>query len=131
MTNLLFVYGTLRGGAAHPMHRVLARHARLEGPARLRGRLYDLGSYPAAVADPAAGGEVIGEVWRMLAPERLLPLLDRYEGCTPEDPEPHEYRREPCTVTVAGQGGREAWVYVYNRPSGGLPLIPGGDYLAR
>lgn len=112
------------------MHGALLRHAVLEGHGHLSGRLYDLGAYPAAVIDRTVSGVVVGEVYRMNEPDRLLPLLDRYEGCTPDLPEPHEYRREVHAVQLADGRRIEAWVYVWNRSTEGLRPIPGGDYVA-
>ena len=45
----LFVYGTLRKAASHPLHRTLAREARYAGTATFQGRLDDLGRYPGVV----------------------------------------------------------------------------------
>ncbi len=139
MAEQIFVYGTLRRELGHPMHRLLAQHARYVGRASFAGRLYDLNGYPGAVPDPAGRGRVWGEVYRFSAPGPLLALLDRYEGCNnnanagssggkrggPQD----EYRRE--LRTVYGENGERlrAWIYLYNRPVGGRREIPGGDYL--
>ena len=127
----LFVYGTLRRDAAHPMHRVLLRHARAVGPARFSGLLYDLGPYPAAVPDPAGREEVSGELYRMGDAVKLFRKLDRYEGCYAESTAGPEYRRELREV-VATDGRRlRAWIYLYNPPVDNLPRIRSGDYLAR
>jgi len=131
MTDDLFVYGSLRTGAGTRMEAELVRGARAAGRGWLPGRLYDLGAYPGYVPGAEDDGRVLGEVWTLTAPETLLPLLDRYEGCTEDDPEPHEYRRVVQTVQMADGSTREAWVYVYNRPPAGLRPIPGGDYLRR
>lgn len=127
----VFVYGSLRKGCGHPMHQVLGEGAHLDAMARLPGRLYDLGAYPALVPDATAQGTVLGELYRVPEPGRVLPLLDRYEGCTAEDQDPHEYRRERHTVVLDDGSTRVAWVYVYNRPVAHLEPIPGGDYLNR
>ena len=74
---------------------------------RVRGRLFDLGPYPALIdpEEPDAGW-VEGYV-RSIDPGELLRRLDAYEGV-----EEGLYRR----LIVTTQGGREAWVYVYARP---------------
>lgn len=131
MTDLLFVYGTLRRAAGHPMHRLLARHAERVGPARYAGRLYDLGPYPAVVPDRSAGAVVHGELYRMRQRDTLLPLLDRYEGCTEADGPGAEYRREAQPVERPDGTTAQAWVYLYNRPVAGRRLISSGDYLRR
>jgi gamma-glutamylcyclotransferase (GGCT)/AIG2-like uncharacterized protein YtfP len=56
----LFVYGTLRSEARHPMHRVLKRYGEFVGVGRVRGKLYDLGKFPGAV--PADGSSLQGQI---------------------------------------------------------------------
>ncbi|HSH06357.1 MAG TPA: gamma-glutamylcyclotransferase family protein [Burkholderiales bacterium] len=131
-TQRLFVYGTLRKGAGHEMHRVLARAARRVGFATVRGALVDLGSYPGLVITDDDAGRVKGEVYALEpdGAEAALALLDAYEGCAPSDPPPHEYRREPVRVTFDDGAECEAWTYVLNSPCAGLPRIADGDYVA-
>jgi len=132
--DLLFVYGSLRPAGGHPMGRWLHTHARLLGPARTRGRLYDLGAYPGLIPAPDADREaawVHGEVFRLPDPERLLPRLDAYEGCGPQDHPPYLFERHPQPVVLADGARVTAWVYRYNRPVAGAPLIPSGDWLDR
>ena len=128
MESFLFVYGSLKKSVGHPMHGVLSRYALAEGAARFRGRLYDLGRYPAAVPDDSGREHVVGELYRLLDPQVVLARLDAYEGCAPGDPQPHEYRREVRPVeTEAGE--RPAWIYLYNRPLAAARPIASGDYL--
>jgi gamma-glutamylcyclotransferase (GGCT)/AIG2-like uncharacterized protein YtfP len=98
---LLFAYGTL--GPAGPACETL------EGwvADRVRGRLFDLGPYPALVDwdDPDAGW-VEGFV-RAVDPRELEERLDPYEGVGEG-----LYRR----VAVPTAGGRWVWVYVYPHP---------------
>lgn len=128
---VLFVYGTLRRSAGHPMHALLRETASPLGPARVRGVLVRVASYPGLVLDGRAGW-VQGELYRLRDPAVLEPL-DAYEGAGPLDPEPREYRR--VRARVQRQGGRvdereqEAWVYEYARPIAGLPIIASGDFL--
>lgn len=70
----LFVYGTLRGGAAGAH---LLRGCDRITVGKVHGSLYDLGDYPALVLDDA--GEVEGEVWRCEG-AAVLRALDDYEG---------------------------------------------------
>ncbi|MCH9683057.1 MAG: gamma-glutamylcyclotransferase, partial [Deltaproteobacteria bacterium] len=60
----LFVYGTLRRRAAHPMHTPLQAASRFVGDARVRGSLYMVGDYPALELGNAAGW-VQGEVYEL------------------------------------------------------------------
>ncbi len=125
----LFVYGTLRRAFGHPMARLLSSNGRYIGEARLDGRLYDVGAYPAAVAAQPGSGGVIGEVHALGRPRLVFRALDRFEGCAPEDPEPHLYVRQERDVRLDTGASLTAWVYLYNRAIGPLPEIPGGDYV--
>ncbi|MEE8396651.1 MAG: gamma-glutamylcyclotransferase family protein [bacterium] len=129
MDEFLFVYGTLRNGAAHPMLHVLNSHAVPMGPGRFCGRLYDLGPYPAAVADPSGQWQVVGEVYRILQPSPLFQQLDLYEGCAPDSPGPHEYRRSSEEVLLEDGRRLEAWIYLYLPPPPAAGQIESGDYL--
>jgi gamma-glutamylcyclotransferase (GGCT)/AIG2-like uncharacterized protein YtfP len=109
-TSLLFAYGTL-------MPRDAATAA-LEGSSAdaVRGRLYDLGPYPALIDldDPAAGW-VEGYVKVVLPAD--LEAHDRWE-----EVDEGTYRRAQTTT----RDGRRAWVYVYNRalPEGARGPLP-------
>jgi gamma-glutamylcyclotransferase (GGCT)/AIG2-like uncharacterized protein YtfP len=123
VADYLFVYGTLRGDAGHRAAGMLARRAREVGPGRVRGRLYDLGAYPAAVRSPHPHHRVRGLVYRMEVGLRevLLADLDRYEG--------GEYRREVARVVLEDGESVQAWVYFYaGTPPPGRE-IGSGDYL--
>lgn len=126
----LFVYGTLREDAGHEMYHVLAQHAVYVGAATVRGELYSLGDYPGLVPRPDTTDVIKGEVYeiRNEALERTLTVLDDYEGLGPEDPLPHEYRRELVHVTLGDGRQLEAWAYVVNRPLEGLGRIHSGDF---
>jgi gamma-glutamylcyclotransferase (GGCT)/AIG2-like uncharacterized protein YtfP len=45
----LFVYGSLRSGFRSHMYEYISRYFTLLGEAKVKGLLYDLGSYPAGV----------------------------------------------------------------------------------
>ena len=63
MTNYLFVYGTLRRRSRHPMARRLAELAQFVGPAKIAGRLYDLGRYPGLQEVQSPDDWVQGDVY--------------------------------------------------------------------
>jgi gamma-glutamylcyclotransferase (GGCT)/AIG2-like uncharacterized protein YtfP len=126
----LFVYGTLRGDLSHEMSMALAQRASLLGEGAVQGQLFNLGTYPGLVLSDRAQDVVKGEVYE-IAPERLqatLNLLDEYEGLGPLDPEPHEYRREAVRVALSSGELVDAWAYVLNQTTQGLPRIPSGDF---
>ena len=129
-SNLLFVYGTLRRGSANEFSEILAKNASFAGEGLVRGRLFNLGLYPALVISPNA--IVRGDLYEISQSNRqaVLDLLDRYEGCASTDPQPHEYRRAIVGVFTATGSKLQAWTYLLNRPPEGLEPIDAGDYLA-
>src|SRR5436309_15144506 len=109
----LFVYGTLRKGAAHKMHEILSRYSEPVSSAFLQAKLYDLGEYPAAVISENPADVVVGELYA-LDPERwneALAALDKYEGIGKGTPT--EYCRERQVVTLEDGTRVKAWVYLY------------------
>ncbi|MCS4306900.1 gamma-glutamylcyclotransferase (GGCT)/AIG2-like uncharacterized protein YtfP [Rheinheimera pacifica] len=130
MQHYLFVYGTLRQNANHPMHQLLAQHSRFIGKARYQAQLYRIDYYPGAVPSNNVADQVVGELYQLIQPDLLLPELDNYEECSSRFTPPHEYRREQQNITLDNGYSVVAWVYVYNRNTDGLALIHSGDFLA-
>src|SRR5262249_19328112 len=96
----LFVYGSLRRTGSHPMAGYLAGCAGHLGPAGMPGRLYDLGRYPGLI-EPAQEGEwVHGEVYVLTDPDTILPVLDGYEGCDPQDGSTDLFKRRRTAVVL-------------------------------
>lgn len=127
---LLFVYGTLRRGDPGGLGAALLADAQALGPARLRGRLLDLGDYPGLVDAGTGPGWVAGELYRLSDPRGTLARLDAYEGCAPDSARPHEFERVSLKVLDAGQRSVRAFVYRYTGARDGRRLIRGGDWLA-
>ena len=103
LTNLVFVYGTLKKGFGN--HRLLAG-AEFCGKAYIaRVIMLDLGAYPAVIH----GGhkEVEGELYRVN--DAILSDLDRLEG------HPHFYERQTVMAfpfaAPNNEGSRIAWCY--------------------
>ncbi len=48
--NKLFVYGSLRKGFHHPAYEYISKHFTFIAVAKVKGKLYDLGEFPAAIA---------------------------------------------------------------------------------
>ena len=131
MPDYLFVYGTLRRGANHPMHQLLMQNSRFIGMAHFQGKLYQVTHYPAVVASTHPDEQVLGEVYQLLQPEQMLPELDRYEECGADFPAPQEYRREMQQVVLENGDSLTAWVYLYNRSTVGLEQLLSGDFMQR
>ena len=127
----IFVYGTLRRDPTHEMFHLLAKHARFAGQAAVAGRLFDLGAYPGMIA-PDDTGVVVGELYEFdeAAWSSVIARLDEYEGCSSNDPEPHEYRREIVTARLADGSMLPAWAYVLNQRPAQVREIESGDYPA-
>lgn len=112
---LVFVYGTLREGAAE--------HGRLEEAelveeAWVLGRLFVIDWYPGLVLDDE-GIPVRGEVYAV--EKDLLRKLDDFEGA--------EYERVRAIVNLKSGESREVWVYDYQGElKGRKELIP-ADWL--
>ena len=126
----LFVYGTLRPDADHPMARFLAARSRQLGPATVAGRLYDLGRYPALTAAVAGDERVHGVLCELLDAEPTLAALDCYEGVATEGTA-GLFERTRTVVSRQGGEGVEAFVYVYRGPVAERQRVASGDWLVR
>ncbi len=125
----LFVYGSLRAGAGHPMHAVLAKAGTFVGRGRVRGHLLRIDWYPGLVRLDDVDDTVVGDLWSLDDPTALREL-DAYEGCGPDAEPPHEFERRSTTVVLDDGRTLPAWVYVYAGPvPARLPRIPSGDWL--
>ncbi|HZS08061.1 MAG TPA: gamma-glutamylcyclotransferase family protein [Blastocatellia bacterium] len=130
MSEFLFVYGTLRPELAPAEMKGVIGQLRPVAPASVRGRLYDLGEYPGALVDEAAGTVIVGSVFEL--PEDVhacFAALDEYEGFDPGDPEAGLFLRRQHIITLNDGRALSCWIYVCNRAADGLQPIAGGDYL--
>ncbi len=126
----LFVYGTLRSGFHNPAYEYISRYFDFFGNAKVKGRLYDLGEYPAAT--PTQDDAFItGELY-IIKNERefswAIGQLDDYEGVVVESGEQRLYRREIADVFI-NDAIVPAWVYWYNGDLSGKPFISSGDIM--
>jgi gamma-glutamylcyclotransferase (GGCT)/AIG2-like uncharacterized protein YtfP len=126
----LFVYGSLRSGFHSPAYEYISRFFTLIGEAKVRGRLYDLGTYPAGV--PASDDSFItGELCGARDPSEFswaIGQLDDYEGVTVESNEIQLYRRE-LTEVICNEKPARAWIYWYNGDVSGYPVVESGDII--
>jgi gamma-glutamylcyclotransferase (GGCT)/AIG2-like uncharacterized protein YtfP len=129
MLDRLFVYGTLMRGFDHPMSLLLSRETDFAGSARCQGQLFLIRHYPGLVASDNPHDVVSGEVFVLRQPQELLKTLDDYEQCGANFPQPNEYRREACSITLDDGSTVEAWTYLYNWPVAGMPRIASGRFL--
>ena len=129
-SDLLFVYGTLRKGANHPMYNFLMKNSSFLAEASINGRLYLIDYYPGLVLSKNNSETVLGEVYRLFEPERLLQELDEYEECGVNYLDSAEYKREIHEITLADGTKCLAWLYLYIQPVEQLMLIESGDFIS-
>ena len=126
----LFVYGSLRSGFQSPAYEYISRYFTLIGEGRVRGRLHDLGEYPAA--KPAEDEAwIVGELYHVINEKELdwaLAQLDDYEGVNPDYEEEQQYYRDQALVSFEGNPV-PAWIYWYKGDVSGKPVVPSGDML--
>jgi len=127
MTDRVFFYGTLMSGFRRPGRERIESQLQPEGRGWIRGALFDLGIYPAAI--PASDGRVRGEIHRMTDPDGVLSVLDDIEGYRASEPDASLYTRAETPVTFDDGHVATVWVYFYNAPLGRAQRIESGDYL--
>lgn len=126
----LFVYGSLRSGFKSPVYEYISRFFTLRGEARVKGRLYDLGEYPAGVP-VNEDAFIVGELYTVKTEQEFswaIGQLDDYEGLVVEQGEKPLYRRELTDVHIDNTITK-AWIYWYNGETQGRPWIESGDLL--
>jgi gamma-glutamylcyclotransferase (GGCT)/AIG2-like uncharacterized protein YtfP len=126
----LFVYGSLRSGFRSPAYEYISKHFDYVGEGRVKGKLYDMGSYPAA--KPMEDEHfIIGELYTARQPSEFdwaIGQLDDYEGTSGESDEATFYRRDLADVFIANKTV-PAWIYWYTGDISGKPEIPSGDLI--
>lgn len=130
MDSLVFVYGTLRKDARGQVLSPLCQGWVFKGYGTVPGELYDFGAYPGAVPSSVPDARVRGELYELPDPSKMLPPIDRYEGCGEADEQPHEFERELVDVTMEDGTVARAWIYWY-RPEPLGRRLHSGDYLQR
>jgi gamma-glutamylcyclotransferase (GGCT)/AIG2-like uncharacterized protein YtfP len=126
----VFVYGSLRKGFRSPAYEYISRFFNFAGEAKVKGKLYDLGEYPAA--SPTTDESFIkGELYVIKEPSEFpwaIGQLDDYEGINVEAGEQQLYRRELTNVIMSNEV-IPAWIYWYNGDVSGKPVVASGDIL--
>lgn len=113
MPEYLFVYGTLRRNYDLKLKNKVAEHLQYIGQAKIGASLYDLGRYPGAIKDNK-GSEVIGDLFLLTDPERVLKILDKYEGIPGPEAKNTEFIRKKTSVRLRSGEEKKAWIYWYN-----------------
>src|SRR5436190_22781253 len=125
----LFVYGSLRSTFRSQAYEYISRFFSFDGGAKAKGKLFDLGPYPAGV--PANDGFIVGELYSIRNESEFglaIGQLDDYEGVSAEPDEIQLFRRELVDVFIENSTTL-AWIYWYNGSVEGKPLIESGDLI--
>ncbi|MEN9523311.1 MAG: hypothetical protein RL065_1688 [Bacteroidota bacterium] len=125
--NYLFVYGTLRKDFDLPLSKQISDEIEFIETAKINGELYDIGEYPAAL--PQGNSKILGEVYLVHHPRKILKLLDEYEGYDRKKITASEYYRRKETIELNDGKKIEAWVYWYNFSVSNKRKIRQQDYL--
>lgn len=130
MSDLLFVYGTLRKGNANEMAEYLAEHAQFITEGWFQGRMFYITYYPGVVTSETGSDCVYGEVYRLDNPETMLNVLDDYEECTERHIQPAEYKRTYVSITaINGKVYDTVWIYLYQWSVKDKSQIMTGDFM--
>ncbi len=125
--NYLFVYGTLLD-ESNEFAIYLKQNCSYFDKGKLKGRLYDLGEYPGAIADENYPGYIYGCIFELKDTSEALKYLDDYEGFGEGQRQPNLFIREMRDVeTDSGRMG--CWVYLYNLSVEDFRVIESGDYI--
>jgi gamma-glutamylcyclotransferase (GGCT)/AIG2-like uncharacterized protein YtfP len=124
----LFVYGTLLD-EDNPYAAFLKENGRFHQQGRFRGKLFNIGNYPGAIANPALESLVHGSIFAIDDPKSVLKELDDYEGFGDDFAQPNEFVRELVEIETESTI-LNCWIYLYNLPTRGLEQISSGKYIA-
>jgi len=129
--HFLFVYGSLRQGFNHAAYNYITQYFEPRGMGKARGKLYDLGEYPAARPD-SDSFHVVGELYSIREADEFeyaIAQLDDYEGVAPEYDQQSWYSREVTDILMENGEVVQAWIYWYTGDIAGKPVVESGDVL--
>jgi gamma-glutamylcyclotransferase (GGCT)/AIG2-like uncharacterized protein YtfP len=130
MSDLLFVYGTLRKGNSNKMAEYLSVHAEFLTEGWFQGHMYQISYYPGVIASDDINDRAYGELYRLNDPETALALLDDYEECSAQHAQPAEYKRITTTIsTIDGNIFEQVWIYLYQWPITDKLLMKEGNFM--
>lgn len=130
----LFVYGSLRSGFKSPAYNYVSKYFTLiSDDASVKGKLYNMGDYPAATPTEESCF-IKGELYCINNADEFgfaIAQLDDYEGVHGEEDgaAPLFFRRK-TTVYHGNNQTTEAWTYWFNGNVSDKPIIESGDVLA-
>ncbi|TMI93797.1 MAG: gamma-glutamylcyclotransferase [Bacteroidetes bacterium] len=126
----LFVYGSLRSGFKSHAYEYISRFFSFVDNARVKGKLFDLGTYAAGVPTNDESF-IVGELYTITHKNEFswaIGQLDDYEGVSVESDEMQLYKRELVDV-ILNDDTTSAWIYWYVGSVEGKPVIESGDMI--
>lgn len=126
----LFVYGTLLD-ANNVYGDFLKRNSEYITEGSFHGKLYHIGEYPGAHYIPEEKGKVYGSIVAMTDENKVLRVLDDYEGFGFSGTVPNEFTREFMNIDTANGDKLDCWVYLFNLPVTNFKFIPSGRWKDR
>ncbi len=126
----IFVYGSLRSGFHSPAYNYISKYFTLQGNARAKGLLIDMGQYPVAIATNE-DKYIVGELYKINYIEALdfaIAQLDDYEGLNAEENETPLYKRVVAEIEI-NNTITNAWVYWFTGDVENKPILASGDIL--
>ena len=130
MNNHIFIYGTLLD-SKNEFGSFFKDNCCFISPAKFKGKMYDAREYPCVVPSGDDKDVVHGSVFLMPRPERILKVLDDYEGFGDEQEQPNLFVRSLMKVKTSDNKPVACWIYLYNLPVEGLRQIVSGKYQGR
>ena len=124
----LFVYGTLMSSFENEMAQYLQSNAKFISRAHTHGKLYRVSWFPGFIPDQDLSSLVWGELYKLQNSDKVLPMLDNYEGFDPAT-NTGEFKREQIEVFLVDGRSKICWTYVYNSKVDERSKINSGDFL--
>ncbi|MEM7658591.1 MAG: gamma-glutamylcyclotransferase family protein [Bacteroidota bacterium] len=129
-SSYLFVYGTLLKGSENLMSAFVKKKSEKVGRGSIRGRLFKVDFYPGAVFDPKSPIRIKGDILKLDQVEKVLEVLDGYEGFEEGDWENSLFIRKVLPVQKDSGETLYCWVYLFHQATEPYPEIDSGDFLA-
>ena len=109
MINKLFIYGSLLE-TDNEFGLYLKQNTTYYKPGKFKGKLYDVGEYPGAIASSADSYMVHGSILLLNNLAETLKHLDDYEGYGEDQLQPNLFVRKLLTIQTA-DANVKCWVY--------------------
>jgi gamma-glutamylcyclotransferase (GGCT)/AIG2-like uncharacterized protein YtfP len=128
MSEFIFAYGSIKSTfEPDTMFQAISEMVKIYGEGKFKADLYLIEEgYPAMILNPDSDIWVHGQILEILDSEKLLPILDTYEGHIPGNTFDSEYIREKINVILPNKKTLSCWAYIYVDAIDYLSLIPSG-----